>query len=340
MIRTFVIHRQRTIRSIRLTGISHAALLLFLVALSACTQAAQTPNPPTTVPTQTATTPRNTVTPLPTATHRPTPTITPTPRVAPSRYTSQVLLQGVGRPDDLAFDQQGRLLFSDEFDKTISRLNADGSVTLILKDANGPEGLVPLPDGTLIFAEQETNRIVSLAPGASTPTVLRVLPGIPSNASCKHGVDSIAFDPTTNTLIVPDSPTGAVYRMSLDGKTFTLLASGIVRPVGAGVDMQGNIYIADECGGAIWRITPGGKTTRMGGFGMPDDVIPDGYGNLLVIDLQPDIHALIRYTPTTGQRVTLARQGYIEPQGLVMDAQGNIYVSDDYANIIVKYSPA
>jgi len=250
------------------------------------------------------------------------------------------VLQGVGRPDDLAFDQQGRLLFSDEINKTVSRLNADGSVTLILRDANGPEGLVPLPDGTLIFAEQETNRIVSLAPGASIPTVLRVLPGTPSTASCKQGVDRIALDPATNTIIVPDSPTGAVYRMSLDGKTFTLLASGIVRPVGAGIDGQGNIYIADECGGAVWRITPAGKTTRIGGFGMPDDVIPDGFGNLLVIDLQPAIHALIRLNLATGQRVILASRGFIEPQGLVIDARGYIYVADDYANIIMEYSPA
>src|SRR6266700_7639031 len=146
--------------------------------------------------------------------------------------------------------------------------------------------MVVRPDGTIIFAEQDTNRIVSLAPGASTPLVLRTLPGVPSSATCKHGVDGIAFDPTTNTIIVPDSPTGTVYRMSLDGKSLTLLASGIVRPVGAGVDTQGNVYIADECGNALWRLTTTGKMTRIGGFGMPDDVIPDGYGNLLVIDLQ------------------------------------------------------
>ncbi len=169
---------------------------------------------------------------------------------------------------------------------------------------------------------------------------LRVLPGTPSNATCKHGVDGIALDPTTNTLIIPDSPIGNVYRMSLDGKTLTLLASGIVRPVGAGVDDQGNVYIADECGNALWRLTTTGKTTRISGFGMPDDVVPDGYGNVLVIDLQPSIHALIRLNLATGKRETLASQGFIEPQGLVVDAQGNSYVADDYANIIVKYTPA
>lgn len=264
---------------------------------------------------------------------------TPTPAVAPTRYTSHIVLQGVRRPDDLAFDQQGHLLFSDEFNDTISRINADGTVSLVLKDTNGPEGLVVLPDGTLIFAEQKPNRIVSLAPGSQNPTVLRTLPGTPSTARCKDGVDGIALDATTNTLIVPDSPTGDVYRMSLDGKTFTKLASGIVRPVGASVDSHGTIFVADECGNSIWSITPAGQTTRIGGFGMPDDLVPDGYGNVLVIDLDIPIHSLIRLNFSTGARETLASQGYIEPQGLAMDSHQNVFVSDDYANMIVEYTP-
>ena len=143
------------------------------------------------------------------------------PRLPPAHYTAHILLRGVGRPDDLAFDQHGRLLFSDEINGTISRLNADGSVTVLLVDPAGPEGLVVKPDGTIIFAEQDTNRMVSLAPGARTPVVLCTLPGTPSNASCKRGVDGIAFDPTTKTIIVPDSPIGKDYQMSLDGKSFT-----------------------------------------------------------------------------------------------------------------------
>jgi sugar lactone lactonase YvrE len=312
-------------------------VMLFSFLLTSCAQ-----SPVSTPTTKTASPSSTHVQPSPTVAVTPTslPAAIPTPKVAaPIRYTSHVVLQGVGRPDDLAFDPQGRLLFSDEFNSTISRVNADGTVNLLLKDANGPEGLIVLPNGTIIFAEQETNRIVSLAPGSQTLTVVRTLPGIPGSANCKHGVDGIALDPTTNTLIVPDSPTGVVYRMSLDGKTLTTLASGIVRPVGAGVDRQGNIFIADECGNAIWRITRAGNVTRIGGFGMPDDVLPDGYGNVLVIDLQPAIHALIRLNLTTGKRETLARQGYIEPQGLAIDKQNNVFVSDDYANIIMKYVP-
>jgi len=231
-------------------------------------------------------------------------------------------------------------LFSDFYNGTISRVNSDKSVTVLLSGLAGPEGLVVLPDGTMIIAEQRTNRILILHVGAQTPTLLRQLPGTPSAAQCKDGVDGIALDSTTNTIIVPDSPTGDVYRLSLDGKTLTKVASGITRPVGAVVDSQGNIYVADECGGSLWRITRTGTTTRIGGFGMLDDVAIDPHGNLLLIDLMPSIHALLRINPITGKRETLASQGFIEPQGLLVDERDDIYVSDDYADIIVEYVPA
>ncbi|MGI9057607.1 MAG: Vgb family protein [Ktedonobacteraceae bacterium] len=315
------------------TSVNCTTLLLFcLLILVSCATTPANPTPGTVPVTPTASATQI-------ATIAATPTSTPTP-TTPQHYTSHVIFKGNARPDDLVFDQQGHLLFSDFYNGTISRVNADQSVTILFRNIAGPEGLVVLSDGTMIIAEQRTNRILALPPGAQSPTVLRTLPGTPSTANCKDGVDGIALDPTTNTLIIPDSPTGDVYRMSLDGKTFTRLASGITRPVGAAVDAHDNIYVADECGGALWRITPTGATTHIGGFGMLDDVVLDAQGNLLVIDLLPSIHALIRLNPLTGKRQTLASQGFIEPQGLLIDSHGNIYVSDDYADIIVEYQPA
>ena len=289
--------------------------------------------------------PQSITTPTPTRTGTAMPAVSPalspssTSDTPPTHYTSHVLLSGVGRPDDLAFDRQGRLLFSDFYNGTVSRLNTNGSVTVLVRGVAGPEGIVVLADGTMIIAEQRTNRILALAPGAKSLTVLRTLPGTPTTAPCKDGVDGIVLDSTTNTLIVPDSPIGNVYRMSLNGTKLTLLASGIVRPVGAAVDAQGTIYVADECGGAVVRITLDGKTTRIGGFGMPDDVAFDHHGNLLVIDLRSSIHALVRVRQTTGKHEVLASKGFIEPQGLVVDDNDNIYVSDDFANVIVEFKP-
>ncbi len=255
------------------------------------------------------------------------------------RYKARVLLAGGYRPDDLTFDLQGRLVFSDVYHGTINRLNANGSVTTLVRGIAGPEGLVFLANGTMIIAEQQTNRILALSASSSSLSVLRMLPGRPSTANCKDGIDGLALDATTQTLIVPDSPMGRVYRMSLDGKSMSLLASGITRPVGVAVDAQGNVFVADECGGALWEITPKGKITRTGGFGMLDDVAFDTYGNVLVTDLKPSIHALIRLNLTTGKRDTISSQGFIEPQGLAVDARGDIFLSDDYADKIVEYIP-
>ena len=299
--------------------VSAALAAILLLALAACSGASSTT---TSAPTATPT--RATV----------TPTSTPT-----GRYTAHLLLHGSQRPDDLAFDVQGRLLFSDYYAGTVSRLSADGSATVLLRGLAGPEGLVVLSDGTLIIAEQRTNRILSVAPGSASPTVIRALPGANSGATCKEGVDGIALDPTNGTVIVPDSPTGDVYRMSVDGRALTRIASGVARPVGAAVDGQGNVFVADECGSAVVRITPAGAVTRIGGFDMPDDVAFDPRGRLLVIDLGPSAHALIRVDLQTGQRETLAADGYVEPQGLAVDARGDVFVSDDAANRIVEYVP-
>ena len=307
-------------------------ILFSLVLFTSCANSTSSSPTPTPSP--------NRITPIvPTISPALEPTLTITPDTTPTHYTSQILLSGVGRPDDLAFDPQGHLLFSDFYNGTVSRLNPDGSVTRIVTGLAGPEGLVVLSDGTMFIAEQRTNRILTLAPGAKSLTILRTIPGIPGTAPCKDGIDGIALDATTNTLIVPDSPTGNVYRLSLDGKKLTLITSGIVRPVGAVVDAQGTIYVADECGGAIVRITPDGRNTRITGFGKPDDVAFDHHGNLLLIDLLPSIHALIRIRQSTGKREILASTGFIEPQGLVIDENDNIYVSDDYANMIVEFKP-
>jgi sugar lactone lactonase YvrE len=245
-----------------------------------------------------------------------------------------------GHPDDLALDAQGHLLVSDVVAGTISRVEADGTLTLLVGGVAIPEGLVALANGALVFAEQRTNRVLILAAGAASPRVLRTLPGAPSMAACKDGVDGLGFDPASNTLIVPDSPTGVVYRLSLDGQALVPLATGLARPVGAAADGHGEIYVADECGGAIWRLGAAGALQRIGGFEMPDDVALDPQGHLLITDLGPNTHALIRLDPASGQRETLAQTGLVEPQGLVVDARGDIFLADEAAHQIIEYVPA
>jgi streptogramin lyase len=269
----------------------------------------------------------------------PTATVTISPGLTPQRYSTRIVLQQ-GHPDDLALDMNGRLLVSDVQAGTISRVESGGTLTVLLAGIAGPEGLVALADGSLAIAEQRTNRVLLLAPGAATPRVLRALPGTPSTAPCKDGVDGLGFDPITGTLIVPDSPTGAVYRLSLDGQDLVQAAAGLARPVGAAADGHGVIYVADECGGAIWRVGASGTPQRIGGFDMPDDVAFDPQGHLLITDLGPSTHALIRLDLASGRRETLAQAGLIEPQGLAVDARGDIFLADEAAHRVIELVPA
>jgi sugar lactone lactonase YvrE len=246
---------------------------------------------------------------------------------------------GSDHPDDLVLDASGALLYSDYTSGTISRLRADGTSTVIHRGLDGPEGLVLLADGTLVVAEENTNRVLAFAPGASRAHVLTTLPGRPVRVTCHEGVDGIAWDATTHTLVVPDPVTGAIYRMAPDGSNRTRLSGGFVHPVGAAVGPDGSVYVADECGGDVWRLGAGGRHTRVARASMPDDLALDGHGNLLVTDVRHVRHDLRRWPLAGGPSTVLARSGLIEPQGLLVDAAGRIYVSDDQTDVILRLTP-
>ena len=242
-------------------------------------------------------------------------------------------------PDDLVLDPSGHLLFSDYTNGTISRLDSPGRPTVLYRGLAGPEGLVFLKDGTLVVAEEKTNRILTIAPGSRTPRVLRRLPGNPTLVSCHQGVDGIGWDATTGTLIVPDAPTGTVYRLTPDGATLTPIARGFVHPVGATADSAGSVYVADECGGDVWKVTRSGIRSRVAPAVMPDDVVLDAHGNILVTDVRHTRHSLRRYPLSGGSGVRLAGTGLVEPQGLLVDANDVIYVSDDIVGVILRLTP-
>jgi len=258
---------------------------------------------------------------------------------APSSYRTTVVHRGTDHPDDLVLDASGALLYSDYTNGTISRLRADGTGVVIHRGLDGPEGLVLLADGSLVVAEENTNRVLAYAPGAAAPHVLTTLPGRPVKATCHGGVDGIAWDATTHTLVVPDPVTGTIYRMGPDGSNRTALSSGFVHPVGATVGPDGAVYVADECGGDVWRLGAGGSHTRVARASMPDDLTLDGHGNLVVTDVRHTNHDVRRWPLAGGSSTVLARAGLVEPQGLLVDAAGRIYVSDDQTDVILLLTP-
>ena len=241
---------------------------------------------------------------------------------------AQVVLQHQPGPDDLALDNDGRLLFSDLKAGTVSALNADGSVQRIAGGLSAPEGIVVQADGRILVGEQGRNRVAAIDPQTHAISLWHAFP----NLTGRDGLDGIGpvlpdRDPSGNLLatggnvIVPDSPNGVVWRVTADGKTATQIASGMVRPVGAAVDAKGHIFVADE-GGALWVLNP--ARVRFATLPTPDDVLVGRAGHIFVNTLGDNaIHEL----DNQGRQVSVMT-GIQQPQGIALDYADNLYYTE------------
>ncbi|MEA2636656.1 MAG: hypothetical protein QOH92_3423 [Chloroflexota bacterium] len=304
--------KQELMRGLIISAVAkRAAIAVILIATAACQQA---PVAPTAI----------------------TPTTSPSSKAsalaacpaAPASPGPQVLLQKQPAPDDLAFDNSGRLLFSDINTGAVSALNPDGSVERIAGGMSAPEGIVVQADGRILVAEQGRNRVVAIDPQTHAVTQWHAFP----NRTGRDGIDGIGpvlpgrdaqgnLLPTADNVVVPDSPNGVVWRVSPNGKTATQIASGMVRPVGAAVDAAGRIFVADE-GGALWALTP--AKIRFATLSTPDDVLVGRAGHIFVNTLGDNaIHEL----DSQGHQVGVIT-GIQQPQGIALDGADNLYYTE------------
>ena len=212
---------------------------------------------------------------------------------------------------------------------TVRRYTQTGGLQIIISGLKEPEGMIILPDGSLIVAEQGKNRLIryDFATQALVPFLnLR-------NTTGQPGVDGLAWDAASQTIILPDSPNGTILRVSPDGRTVTQIASGFVRPTGAWVEPDGSILMVDEYGNTLNRVHPDGSIERLSAFSIPDDVIEDGSGNIFVAALGDNAVHFI--SGTTHQDAILAG-GIIDPQGLSFDAGGDLVVTDSGNHRLIK----
>jgi len=89
-------------------------------------------------------------------------------------------------------------------------------------------------------------------------------------------------------------------------------------PEGLAIDAAGNIFIADKWNHRIRKVTPDGIITTVAGSG-PDSTPSGGYGG----DGGPALQAQLN-----------------QPQGIALDAAGNLFIADEGNNRIRRVTPA
>ncbi len=239
-------------------------------------------------------------------------------------------------PTSLAFDGKGNIYSADARDPRIRKITATAGVT------------------TYAGAEEE-----GFADG-------------PAESSRFRGENRIATD-TEGNVFISDAQNNRIRKISVSGIVTTLAGSDTAGfkdgqgkiaqfnfPCGIAVDKLGNVFVSDGSNFCIRKITPEGWVSTIAGkkkqghvdgdsgvalFEFPTDMVVDGQDNVYVVDL-----SRIRKISPQGIVSTIAgsidgfQDGegasakFFTPDGLGIDAQGNIYVADTNNNRIRKIS--
>lgn len=243
----------------------------------------------------------------------------------------------------------------------------DGQATSSINLVNG--GFSPIGAELLAFPKQVTTiagvgRVAGSTDGVGLAARFNQPCGVTADSS-----GNIYIADAANALIRKISPLGTVSTIAGSaGATGWIDATGAAArfnfPWGISADNSGNLFVTDRYNhtvrkivistGAVSTVAGGGTAAFADGtgvnarFNMPFGVIPDNSGNLYVADRNN--HVLRKVVISTGAVTTIAGSGgatgsvdatgtsarFYQPEDMVLDGAGNLYITDTYNFLIRK----
>jgi sugar lactone lactonase YvrE len=233
---------------------------------------------------------------------------------------------------------------------------------------NAAFGLIADKDGNIIVADGGNNKIRKITPAGVVSTIAgdgligtRNGAGAIARFNYPRGVatdaaGNIYVADAGNNLIRKITPAGIVSTLAGDGTDAFADGQGIEAkfsfPVELVLDADGNIFVTDGGNRRIRKITPQGLVSTIGGIiqGFPEGIVIDATGNLYFANTATH---MIQKMNTQGALSNVAGDGtpgfangpgvnarFVNPEGLAMDADGNLYVGDLGNAQVRKITPA
>ncbi len=213
-----------------------------------------------------------------------------------------------------------RILFDDERNGVVGRLNADGSVTVLATGLEHPAAMVEGQNGSIFVAEGKSGRIVRIVPGLA-PFLVR------SAQSGAAGVSGLVIDPGSGDILA--AVPGAVLRISSDGRETMRVAGGLSMEPRLALDPAGSILISDRKKG-LQRLTSSGELRSIKGVPFMRALVVDRQSRLLFITGRNEL-----WQWTSGGHTVLLRSVPVDAS-LGLDQADNLLVVDPGANRLMR----
>jgi uncharacterized protein (TIGR03437 family) len=254
----------------------------------------------------------------------------------------------LGSPVSIALDAQGDAYFADSLNNIVFELTAQGVFKIVAGNGavgfsgdggvataaslNSPQGVTVDASGNVYIADRLNQRIRKVSANGVITTVAGngtlgfAGDGGPATSASLYAPSGVAVDASGNLYIADPgnfrirkvSPSGVIGTYAGNGVPIvgTLTGDGgpataarISNPVGVALDASGNLYISDQGALRVRKVTAatGVISTVVGG------VLSDGApANSIILG---------------------------QPEGVAVDALGNLYIADALYSVITKVSP-
>jgi uncharacterized protein (TIGR03437 family) len=247
----------------------------------------------------------------------------------------------LNNPADVAVDSSGNLYIADAGNNVIRKVSGGNISTYagsVQNSSNGPgyggDGGPPsgavfaapvgvrLDSAGNLYIVDSGNKLVREIAAGNINSVV----GINATATLLNHPAGLALDAAGN-IYIADSGNRRIYKYGTDGSFVTLAGNGAAvfagdngaataaslnDPTGVAVDAVGNIYIADRFNSRIRKVSPDGIISTIAGNGR---------------------------TNYTGDGGSALQASLNFPNGVTVDASGNIYIADTTNNVVRMLKP-